>query len=50
MALTTTAMTGPLLRWIYPRHMVERDLAELDAGQPAPATVPSGPTVSTSTN
>jgi Kef-type K+ transport system membrane component KefB len=37
MALTTTAMTGPLLRWIYPRHMVERDLAELDASQPAPA-------------
>jgi Kef-type K+ transport system membrane component KefB len=36
MALTTTAMTGPLLRWIYPRHMVERDLAELEADRPAP--------------
>lgn len=36
MALATTAMTGPLLRLIYPRRLVERDLAELDANRPAP--------------
>jgi Kef-type K+ transport system membrane component KefB len=28
MALVTTAMAGPLLHWIYPRHVAERDLAE----------------------
>ncbi len=29
MALVTTAMAGPLLYWIYPRHVAERDLAEV---------------------
>ncbi|MGR8007414.1 cation:proton antiporter [Streptomyces hypolithicus] len=29
MALVTTAMTAPLLRWAYPRQMVEADLREL---------------------
>ncbi|WP_319204827.1 cation:proton antiporter [Streptomyces sp. ME02-8801-2C] len=29
MALVTTAMTAPLLRWAYPRQMVDADLREL---------------------
>lgn len=29
MALVTTAMTAPLLRWAYPNHMVDADLREL---------------------
>lgn len=29
MALVTTAMTAPLLRWTYPRRMVDADLREL---------------------
>jgi len=28
MALVTTAMSGPLLNWIYPRRLVARDLIE----------------------
>ncbi|GGY38785.1 cation:proton antiporter [Streptomyces omiyaensis] len=31
MALVTTAMTAPLLRWAYPRQMVDADLRELAA-------------------
>ncbi|MGW4749464.1 cation:proton antiporter [Streptomyces sp. NPDC004290] len=31
MALVTTAMTAPLLRWSYPREMVDADLRELAA-------------------
>lgn len=30
MALATTAMTGPLLNWVYPAAQVARDLAELE--------------------
>jgi K+:H+ antiporter len=30
MALVTTAMTGPLLRWIHPDHQIARDLAEAE--------------------
>ncbi|MEU5346136.1 cation:proton antiporter [Streptomyces sp. NPDC020766] len=29
MALVTTAMTAPLLRWAYPSHMIDADLREL---------------------
>ncbi|MGW5677884.1 cation:proton antiporter [Streptomyces sp. NPDC003860] len=29
MALVTTAMTSPLLRWAYPNHMIDADLREL---------------------
>ncbi len=39
MALVTTAMSGPLLRWIYPDRVMERDRAAADrallAGGPA---------------
>ncbi|MCW2883270.1 MAG: Kef-type transport system rane component-like protein [Streptosporangiaceae bacterium] len=30
MALVTTAMTGPLLRWIYPDRRIARDIAEAE--------------------
>jgi Kef-type K+ transport system membrane component KefB len=30
MALVTTAMTGPLLRWIYPDRLIARDIAEAE--------------------
>jgi Kef-type K+ transport system membrane component KefB len=30
MALVTTATTGPLLRWIYPQRLVDRDIAEAE--------------------
>ena len=39
MALVTTAMSGPLLKWIYPDRIMERDKAAADrallAGRPA---------------
>ncbi|MGV9778100.1 cation:proton antiporter domain-containing protein [Streptosporangium sp. NPDC003464] len=30
MALVTTAMTGPLLRWVYPERRIARDIAEAE--------------------
>jgi K+:H+ antiporter len=36
MALITTAMTGPLLNWIYPARRVARDLAEARAAALGP--------------
>lgn len=30
MALVTTAATGPLLQWLYPQRMVDRDIREAD--------------------
>lgn len=30
MALVTTAATGPLLQWIYPKRLVNRDIAEAE--------------------
>ena len=43
MALVTTVMAGPLLAWIYPRRVVERDVARAEraalgdaAGLPGP--------------
>jgi Kef-type K+ transport system membrane component KefB len=42
MALLTTLMTGPLLRWVYPDRVVTRELAVVDrvaGGTPADYTV-----------
>lgn len=30
MALVTTAMTGPMLRFIYPKRLIDRDIADAD--------------------
>ncbi|MFC9387988.1 cation:proton antiporter [Streptomyces venezuelae] len=46
MALVTTAMTAPLLRWAYPRQMVDADLRELaaewEAAVPRPQAARAG--------
>ncbi|AYG84934.1 Na(+)/H(+)-K(+) antiporter GerN [Streptomyces hundungensis] len=42
MALVTTALTAPLLRWAYPRQMVDADLRSLAAEWEA-AALESGP-------
>ena len=41
MALVTTAMTTPILQWLYPRHLMQRELAvEPDANQEFVAMLP----------
>ncbi len=43
MALVTTAMTAPLLRWAYPSRLIDADLRELAEQRMGSRSTPNSP-------